>query len=602
MKIESVEVSWFRSYETKQTLDLKAFTPGLYAVVGPNGAGKSTLFEIVHWVILNETSRGLKAGTIKNWNAKGNCEGALVIDGTRIERGWSPNYLRVDGIDTAQDALEKALQISPSIALHAFHFSQFEDFFIDLKPLPRMELYSEVLGLDLWERKADEVSAVLKKAVIDRHEIELEKARLEERHATLSTIDLTKQINEWEQAHTKELDNIKTQHKAESKKIEKLGEEFEAKLVALHKVETDRGQTKKTREDAKTDLEKATDEAAEAKTNERVALIELNEAKRVMFDFKIAADKGVCPTCSQTIPASHRREHAAHLTQAHKEAIRRMDVAETLGTKAYGAEKIASANVDKLSIKISELDKLAYELEKDAKVIRDEQQRTRTRVQELEKKQKELASERNPFVIQTKNNKVLADEAKKQAGVKQAEIDDAHRFEAALAFWQKGFKEIRFQVMQESLDQLNAEVNESLHDLGLEDWEMHFEVEQETKKGTIKRGFLCTIKSPDSPETGVPWESWSGGESQRLRVASELGVANMISAYLGLDIDTEFWDEPSTWLNDEGIKDLLAVLQERAQRYQRRIFLADHRTLDFPFDGTIEVEKTERGSVWTVTS
>lgn len=603
MKLGLLGTSAFRSYKKPQTLDFSAFAPGFYAVRGRNGAGKSTLFDMVHWTYFNQTSRGLKAGSIKSWDSDAMCSTFLDVDGVRIERGWSPNYLRVDGVDTSQESLEKALRITPNIALHTFHFSQFEDFFVDLRPQARMEIYSDVLGLDFWEQKADDVSKMTKEAVKERNQLEVEKARLEERAETLSTIDLSKSIEDWERTNKEALEAVKQDRDTQRARLEKLKEEKAAKGKEQQRLQEQYNEALKLASAARRVVVQAEDEYQAKRVEEAAQVAGINSVRSHLDSFKkvCAGTQPSCPTCNQPISKQHKQKHISKLErdlEVREDLLKKVQVlvkkAKTAKGKAEEAKDDATTALAKKDSALQTIDARVDDLLKEIKVTEQNLEKAEDQIRKIKK-----AS--NPFIEQKQDNEKKARQALRLAKDKQAEIDDAHNFEAALTFWQKGFKDIRYQVMQESLVQLNAEVNESLHDLGLEGWQMKFEVEQETKRGTVKRGFLCTVVAPGAPEEGVPWESWSGGESQRLRVASELGISNMICSYLGLDFNVEFWDEPSTWLEEQGIKDLLAVLQERAQRYQRAIFLADHRALDFPFDGVVTVTKTdEEGSVWEV--
>ena len=60
----------------------------------------------------------------------------------------------------------------------------------------------------------------------------------------------------------------------------------------------------------------------------------------------------------------------------------------------------------------------------------------------------------------------------------------------------------------------------------------------------------------------------------------------------------EFYDEPTQFLSDDGISDLMDVLRDRAYRENKQVILADHR--DFitrgEFSGMINVVKDENGS------
>ena len=151
-------------------------------------------------------------------------------------------------------------------------------------------------------------------------------------------------------------------------------------------------------------------------------------------------------------------------------------------------------------------------------------------------------------------------------------------------------------LIQESLAQLTLECNEVLFQMGLQDWFVSFDVERETKSGGINKNFTVMVQAPQMKDP-VPWEVWSGGESQRLRLAVSMGFANLVSSRLGVQPNVEFWDEPSTWMTESGIQDMLTVLAERAERYRKVILLADHRALDFGgFVGVINIIKDRGGS------
>ncbi len=175
-------------------------------------------------------------------------------------------------------------------------------------------------------------------------------------------------------------------------------------------------------------------------------------------------------------------------------------------------------------------------------------------------------------------------------------IEHLEREYAAVNFWVGGFKRIRLMIVDEVLRLLEVEVNNNLSSLGLGDWSIKFDVERETKSGSISKGFVVMISSPEWGEP-VPFEAWSGGETQRLRMAGDLGLANLIMERAGLENTIEFFDEPSSHMSQEGLLDLCDTLAQRAQRDDKVIILVDHHAIDFgDFAGVITVTKDEGGS------
>lgn len=104
-------------------------------------------------------------------------------------------------------------------------------------------------------------------------------------------------------------------------------------------------------------------------------------------------------------------------------------------------------------------------------------------------------------------------------------------------------------MISEVLTQLELEVNNKLFQLGLQDWKVLFAVEGLTKGGKVKKGFTVTIITPYNLEP-VNWNAWSGGESQRLRLAGSLGIADLITSRCPYVPTFEVFDEPSSYLSE----------------------------------------------------
>ena len=166
----------------------------------------------------------------------------------------------------------------------------------------------------------------------------------------------------------------------------------------------------------------------------------------------------------------------------------------------------------------------------------------------------------------------------------------------AINFWSSGFKRIRLFVIEETLKQLEIEINNSLTSLGLVDWKLLLDIERENKSGSVTKGFSVLVSNSENKKP-VRFESWSGGETQRLRLAGDLGLANLIMERTGFINKIEFIDEPCEYLSREGINDLLESLHERAINEDKKIFLADHNILEFgDFEGTLSIIKDKSGS------
>ena len=105
------------------------------------------------------------------------------------------------------------------------------------------------------------------------------------------------------------------------------------------------------------------------------------------------------------------------------------------------------------------------------------------------------------------------------------------------------------------------------------------------------------IKSPNNKEL-VPFESWSGGEGQRLRIAGTLGMASFIRSRRG-SFDCFFLDEPTTWLSESGVDDLITLLEGYSEDNKLKTFLIDHRNLETKgnFNNTIKIIKEQNNNI-----
>ena len=97
----------------------------------------------------------------------------------------------------------------------------------------------------------------------------------------------------------------------------------------------------------------------------------------------------------------------------------------------------------------------------------------------------------------------------------------------------------------------------------------------------------------------VSFKCWGGGVSQRLRLAGTMGLIDLIRSRTGVECNIEVWDEPTQWLSEQGIDDLLYVLEERAKEGSKKVFLIDHRKLQSfgGFYNIINIIKDKSGSV-----
>jgi DNA repair exonuclease SbcCD ATPase subunit len=293
--------------------------------------------------------------------------------------------------------------------------------------------------------------------------------------------------------------------------------------------------------------------AAQRKTAEAIDFAEkalLNATNKLA---KIEKGTKVCPTCQQTIPNSKMKADEAAL------------------------------------------EKNRGDFERQLVRLRSDQAVDSSKLSQIEKHIAGETSRANPYGEQIRQKQASLVACKKQQADLISQIEAAEQDHAAVDFWVGGFKRVRLFIVEETLRQLELEVNNNLSNLGLTDWRIEFDVERENKSGGITKGFVVLVYPPGRPEP-VRFEAYSGGATQRLRMAGDLGLANLIMLRAGLTSAVEFFDEPSRHLSTEGQLDLAETLMQRALTDKKVIYLCDHNLIDFGFTGTLTVVKTAAGS------
>ena len=150
------------------------------------------------------------------------------------------------------------------------------------------------------------------------------------------------------------------------------------------------------------------------------------------------------------------------------------------------------------------------------------------------------ANEANPYTEMLNTNLEATGGFNYQKNALKASIEKHEREHASVSYWVNGFKRVRLMIVEETLRQLEIEVNNNLGSLGLLDWRIEFDVERETKAGGISKGFVVFVHPSDKADP-VRFEAYSGGETQRLRMAGDLGLANLIMERAGLTNTLELY-------------------------------------------------------------
>lgn len=608
MKINRLYIQGFKSFTKEQLLDINNLDNGLIFVsgenkvepkLGGNGVGKSALFEALSFVFFGKTSTNLKAGDIKNWYSTEKC--AVTIEFERngeqhtLTRTWNPNTLVLDSRTVAQDEVNDLIGMNFESFSYSVFISQFGQKFLDFTPSEKLNIFTSILEdkLKEWDTFVDKATLNYKSYTEEVSEIRNSISELNGKLSILEKNDYSKLSEEWENSHLEKIKNIidtisinkavlegySKELKEKNKELKKLGEDFDESVL----------------DEIEENIKKYTNQGNEyAKT-----ISGLNtEIRMINKDLKDLQELGnKCPTCKQKVDGKVIKTE----TDILKEQISNTE--ELLNGFIKKEKEIAKSLSNEKNKKVKEIEKLnkqereINDLDKEVTVLENDIVNCKDRIDynsiELEKEK----NNKNPYIDMISDNDSKVKMLKRKLLYQEEELDRTKRLVEIYKYWQKGFKDIKLMLTSEALDEFEIEINNNLQNLGLADWKVKLLVDTETKSGSVKRGFNIFVKSPVN-ENLVPFDCWSGGEGQRIRIATTLGLVDFISNKRGSLWNILVLDEISRHLSTSGIEDVIYLLRNKALENNMKIFYIDHKDLHTygGFTSTINIIKDDKGS------
>ncbi len=606
--INSIRMQNFKSFSGKHFLTFPK-EPGLYHItgenlynprLGANGAGKTTLIDAVQWCLHGSSTRGLKAGDIVTWGKnKTIVEIYLKIKNKKrlVCRGQNPNFLELNGKTITQDELTAILKLDKESFNFAIVIPQFNKSFFDLTSTTKLNLFSQLMNLDWWlERSADaaNVTKGLDNLINSlTNTIHNQKIAIENVNFDIAQLKDKKKM--YEDASIEHYEDLKDQRLV-------AGNEDTRITAKIIKLSTQIKKALKKQKLTKTKIATINNDISGINKNVRLYENNLLKINLKLDDLKSSSIKlkevrsNFCPICGQHVNKEYVKEHLKPI----KDKIQNLKLSKFKDTDDI--EKLEWAwNIATKSLKLNEKRWTEVTIKLDKKRSKQttlEHKRivTKNLYDNLHKQMQVEKERENPFTDLLKTK--LTDKKGIRVNLKATRVDkiQAEKEYEAINFWISGFKRVRLYIIEQALKNLELEINNNFATLGLTDWSVEFDIERETKARGVSRGFNVFLKSPkhDKP---VLWEAWSGGETGRLRIAGDLGLANLILEHNGLESAIEFHDEPSEHMTTEGIDDMLETLYQRAHNLGKKIWLIDHETTNFGgFSGVVKVTMDKKGN------
>jgi len=583
--LHSVTLERFQSFRKRTTIVFTEksgfkFLTGRNMVeprLGANGAGKSTVFEAVTWGLFGTTSNGDRASEVVTYgDKKPHVSVKVLVDGTpkTIVREGSPNRLTIEGKVVEQEDVDKLIGLSKNRFLQTVLFGQGAPLFFDLSVPERGALLDDVFSISYWLERSDNAGKLEQIAQREVLDIVNQIAGIDVGLKSFSEdqeTHLEKQASAWKSARQARINAA----------IEEIATQ-EDKLTSLDRRKADVKSAIANAAHAQ-DLSDLTTEQRRTEISVELARTELAKS-RELVKFYNHAER--CPTCKQQISEQFRKTELKRLNLETENKQR--EIADLDRCNEQRRQQIAKVNTAN-----AQLQRQTTELELERRQIQIEQDALNRIIDAIEARiEAEGKLSDNPYTEELARFREQRSRLERNKMRLVVRRDNRQVRLEALRYWKQTFKRVRLYLLKQVLDSLTVEIAAAASALGLPTWKIALTTETETKSGTIKPGIQITVTSPDNASR----KRYSGGEHQRIKLAISIGLANMIQRMAGGTFDFEIWDEPTQFLSEEGISDLLECLSYRAQSTKKSIYLLDHRSLNYGFDETIFIEKTHEGS------
>lgn len=580
-----LEIENFCRIRDNQVIDFDAMGPGVHYVrginsviksLGSNGASKSSIWNAMSWCLFGKTISGLRTPDIKPRGTR--LVPCVRLTMTRklpgkkprtliIQRVGKTNGLTIDGKHV--DGVDAFIPLSWDAFQHALILGQGRPLFFDLKAQGKMELFSELLDLDRWERaskRARQQTHDLNSTLAAHNQSISQKVNLIQGLKDRIT-DTRQKYSDWNDDYEKHRSRI-TERRA---KIRALLEKRQAAF-----------------KDADARFDFAELELRDCRKQISAFRAEADKGQKVYYDIKSSHDRQVdardalrkeltikgntCPTCGSSLKGTNLEKHRISVNKK----ITELEKAITKSARALDDAETVFSNIKKKALGYQTAERDFITKSNNAS---DDRAAASRQINELNEQLAGCHVDEdavNPFthvLAELKRQKSqhlvnLQDEKAKATNI-SIEIDHA-------SYWIGGFQQIKLHMVQETLEELSAVCQTLLADVGLAGWQIEFAIERELKKGTAD-GLDVRIREPGS-DLAVKWESWSGGEAQRLRLVGAVALSDVLLRRAGINIGFMVLDEPTRGLSAQGIDDTVDFLCDYAE--SRQIFYVDHHTVE----------------------
>jgi DNA repair exonuclease SbcCD ATPase subunit len=598
-----IELENFKCFSGKHRFDISA-KAGLYYIrgnnlaepeQGSNGVGKSTLWDAFFWAWTGRTIGDNRPGAaVEPWEGKGKVSVTLYFGAPhdiKLTRTRRPNSLTLNGEVVEQAQLSRVLGMSEDNLRRTMLIGQKGDLFLDLRAEDQSRMFTDMLDLNLWLSAAELAG---KKAGAAERTASEHLYQAENADGRVAALD-------------EEIENEKQKDAEFSRRKDNLIKAAERNVSNSEDAIGDHGD-KKAAQSKPIDLRKMEDAIErlrssltplvkqEAEVTRRFTTITTQLAALKDVGVKYKGSPTICPECGQKVDKRHTADKMKENEKLISGANYELDVLDADLRLVQQRITRIQKDIKDQETELRSTRLISEQDRRELEIWQREHDRLQTQLSYDEKALKEARNLSNPHSAAIKGMRERLKAAEQQAK-DQRELAEQFQWRAdTLRYWMQAYREIRLNLIDDTLLEIEIAANRHTEALGLIDWKISFATDRELKSGVTSYGFVTFIHPPDQPEP-IKWESFSGGQQQRLQLAVTFALSEVLLARAGITTNLEVIDEPTKFLSQQGIDDLIEVLRDRALDLDRCVYLVDHTSLDRgAFDGVITIERSKEGS------
>lgn len=586
----------FKDYRGKHAIDLSGLGFGVHYIrginrvdpLGSNGAGKSTLWDAFVWALTGRTTRGLRGTDVRPWHGAGAamCRVDFYVGDKPhwIKRSTARNGLWLDGKLASQEEIERRVGLGAFNIAHTIVLGQKRDLFFDLKPDAKLKLLSETLQLDRWEARSSRARDAVRE--LEKSQGSIAGQRMVLNESVNDVLDMIERVKnkaaQWEEERatytSDKEDRIAKLRKARERAITDKGTHD----LAYDSAETELRALRRDLAKKQADRDKCVDGYTKARITYAARLTEYNDLKEL-------STSDTCPTCGQDL---HNHKLMA------KDAKWKLKGAKNTRDHAHDKVMVWEAQIEMLDKLIARMRKAEQSFADKSDAAKDKLDRGDKAVAEFDRELASLTAkvqeQENPYSHTLEEARANVKRMKREIVDMTTRWDKLELRITRTKYWVKGFKDIRLYLLQETLEELEEVTQSLLPEFGLAGWSVKYDIERETRSGDVSTGLSVKILKPKMSKA-VRWESWSGGEGQRLLIVGAIALSQTLLRRAGIECDLLVLDEPTRHMSEEGVAETVDYLISHGRDAQ--IFYVDHQVVESNrFASVITVEKNDGGS------